>query len=146
MLNIKCAGHCYSNLVVLIVRFILQESFFYQYICVFPLNLCWNLRALHHHSSLTLVFSQCLLLFSHCLLLFFTFLPSSQMQRGCCFVFAFLCSLLLPSLARSLQCSETQYDGEQSRCCDMCQPGMTTWLWKKKHSTTLFLFKKPNVD
>lgn len=133
MLKCKCAGYCYTNLIASVVRFSLQDSF-YQHICVFPLNLCWSLKALRYHSSLTIVFAQCLLLFSHCLLLFLTFLPSSQMQQGCCF--AFLCSLLLPSLARSLQCSETQYlqtiKDKPSFCCDMCQPGKTACLWRKK--------------
>lgn len=34
MLNIKCAGYCYSNSVVLIVRLILQDSFLAVHLCV----------------------------------------------------------------------------------------------------------------
>lgn len=74
--------------------------------------------------------------------LFFHLLPS-QMQQRCYFAFSFLCSLLFPSLARSLQCAETQYVweiGKQKLCCDMCQPGKATCskkpfcitVWKAK--------------
>lgn len=90
---------------------------------MFPLNLCWNLKALHYRSSLTLMFLLSVSLSSPLL----HFLPSSQMRQHRYFAFAFLCSLLFPSLVRSLECLKTQYvetrDGGQTLCCDMCQPG-----------------------